>query len=359
MAYRAFHRPLIAGVAMAGASAITFASVSALPAEKVVAAPRVIMDQTHNVALTGFSEVLTSVVTAIQESGDALVNTSPALYWQVHEQWPDPELLPWNYALFTDIFLAPLAPLVIGPVNDAVAEAVAEAFPAAADVILQVPELIEYAVIRLVGPILSAIGAAGAAHEQIYYSTTTLEIAPFIEAIIAAPGYVIDGFFNGGYGDLRPLLTGEVGGDPIPAPGLLTPWGAEPVQRYADDNAELVDPGTVEEPTEDDAAQQRATVENIPAASPTEAVSEPPAGVSTETRTGLRQSLRELRTSVREGVSRSAATSPTDDVAAEDASADTARSTSAANTGAGDDGSSAAATATSGVERGAAGDDAA
>ncbi|WP_422748696.1 hypothetical protein ACN27E_10100 [Mycobacterium sp. WMMD1722] len=217
--------------------------MTAVPTEEVAVAPEVAVEQTRAVALTGFAEVLTSVVSAVQQSGDALVNTSPALYWQVHEQWPDPELLPWNYALFTDIFLAPLAPLVIGPVNDAIAEAVAEALPGQADVILRIPDLVEYAVVRAVGPVLSAIGAAGAAHEQIYYSTTTWEIAPFIEAVLAAPGHVVDGFLNGGYGDLRPLLTGEVGGDPIPAPGLLTPWGADPVQRYADDNAALVGTG--------------------------------------------------------------------------------------------------------------------
>lgn len=241
MAYRAFHRPLLAGVALAGAGAIAFASVPAVPVDRPVAAAPAVGEQTPMVALTGFAEVLAGVVTAVQQSGDALVNASPALYWQVHEQWPEPELLPWNYALFTDIFLAPLAPLVVGPVNDAVAQAVAEALPGQADVILRIPDLIEYAVVRAVGPLLSAIGAAGAAHEQIYHATTTWEVAPFVEAIVAAPGYVIDGFLNGGYGDLRPLLTGEVGGEPVAAPGLLTPWGVEPVRRYADDSASLLD----------------------------------------------------------------------------------------------------------------------
>ncbi|OBB59212.1 hypothetical protein A5757_14740 [Mycobacterium sp. 852013-51886_SCH5428379] len=351
----------MAGVALAGASAITFAAVPALPGERVVATPAAVVEQTHNVALTGFAEVLTSVVTAIQESGNALVNTSPALYWQVHEQWPDPELLPWNYALFTDIFLAPIAPLIVGPVNDAVAAAFAEVFPGQSDFILRVPELIEYAVVRAIGPILSAIGGAGAAHEQIYESMTTYEIAPFIEAIIAAPGHVIDGFLNGGYGDLRPLLTGEVGGDPIPAPGLLTPWGAEPVQRYADDNASLVDFGTEEETTEG----RPATTVTAPAQRAAEAslvaeTSEQTADDPTEARTGLRENLRELRTSVREGVTRSTGVSSTDDgggAVADRGTANIGRSTKASKTG--DESGSGAAASKSGVERKSSTDDAA
>jgi hypothetical protein len=145
----------------------------------------------------------------------------------VHEQWPDADLLHWNYALVTDIFLAPITPLVIGPLNHAIAEAVARNFPVLGDQIRQVPEFIEYAFVRLVGPLLSAIGGAGVAHSEIFYSMTTLRIEPFIKAIVRAPLHVIDGLLFGGYGDLGPILPGHEG-EYIPAPGLLTPWGQPP-----------------------------------------------------------------------------------------------------------------------------------
>lgn len=195
-------------------------------------APRVVVAGPQSVALTGYAETLVAgAAAALEQSVDGLANDFPAIWAQVNAQWPDAELLHWNYALVADSFLAPVAPLVIGPLNDAVAEVLADAFPDHAEAIAQLPGLVEYTTVRLVGPLLSAIGAAGIAHEGIYYPTTTGDVAGFFEGIAAAPGHVIDGLLFGGYGDLSPLLTGEVGGTPIPAPGLLTPWGQEPPER--------------------------------------------------------------------------------------------------------------------------------
>jgi hypothetical protein len=228
-----FRRSFTAGLAIAGAGAITWSAVGALPGEEPVAvAPRVVVAGSQSVALTGYTETLVAgAVAALEQSVDGLANDFPAIWSQVNAQWPDAELLHWNYALVADSFLAPVAPLVIGPLNDAVAEVLADAFPDHAEAIGQLPGLVEYTTVRLVGPLLSAIGAAGIAHEGIYYPTTTGDVAGFFEGIAAAPGHVIDGLLFGGYGDLSPLVTGEVGGTPIPAPGLLTPWGQEPPER--------------------------------------------------------------------------------------------------------------------------------
>ncbi|MGU3502567.1 hypothetical protein [Mycobacterium sp. C31M] len=232
MANKVFRQTLSTGVALAGAGAIALTPVTVAPQiQAVVEAPRVVTTEVMPAGLIQDLQLIASgAQAALGQSYDALTRKIPDLWWTVHENWPDEDLLPWNYALVTDIFLAPITPLVIGPLNDAVAEAVARNFPVLGDQIRQIPELIEYAFVRLVGPILSAIGAAGMAHYEIYMSTTTYRIEPFIEAIIRAPFHVIDGLLFGGYGDLGPILPGREG-EYIPAPGLLTPWGQQPPVR--------------------------------------------------------------------------------------------------------------------------------
>ncbi|MET4432454.1 hypothetical protein [Mycolicibacterium sp. 624] len=233
MAYKAIRRSLTAGVAIAGASAITWSTVAVAPAnEPVVVAHRVVAATVTPAGLASSLQLLTEAAAAtVQQSVDGLVTKLPALWNQVDAQWADVELTHWNYALVADSFLMPVAPLLFGPLNDAVAEVVARQFPVLGDEIRAIPGLIEYGVIRLIGPLLSAIGGAGAAHAQIFKSMSNWELQPFFEALVAAPGHVIDGLLFGGYGDLRPLLTGEIGGTPIPAPGLLTPWGQPPAPR--------------------------------------------------------------------------------------------------------------------------------
>ncbi|WP_395308642.1 hypothetical protein V4U86_25495 [Mycobacterium sp. AMU20-3851] len=232
MANKVFRQAFSTGVALAGAGAIALSPVTITPdIHAVVDTPRVV---TMDVAPAGLFHDLRSIAdgarAAVGQSVDAVTRKAPDLWWTVHEHWPDPELTHWNYALVSDILLAPITPLVIGPLNDAVAEAVARNFPVLGDQIRQVPKFLEYAFVRLVGPLLSAIGAAGYAHTEIYYSTTTYRIEPFIKAIVRAPFHVIDGLLFGGYGDLGPILPGREGAY-LPAPGLLTPWGQQPRVR--------------------------------------------------------------------------------------------------------------------------------
>ena len=242
MAHKVLRQTLSTGVALASAGAIALTPVTVAPQfQAVVEAPRVVTTEVMPAGLIQDLQLIASgAQAALGQSYDALTRKIPDLWWTVHANWPDEDLLPWNYALVTDIFLAPITPLVVGPFNDAVAEAVARNFPVLGDQIRQIPELIEYAFVRLVGPILSAIGAAGMAHYEIYMSTTTYRIEPFIEAIIRAPFHVIDGLLFGGYGDLGPILPGREG-EYIPTPGLLTPWGQQPPVRDIKTPNDIVD----------------------------------------------------------------------------------------------------------------------
>lgn len=276
MAYKVIRRSLSTGVAIAGVSAITWSAIAVLPADEPVAvAHRVVTAKVTPVALASSLQLLAEAAAAtLQQSADGLITKLPALWNQVNVQWADADLTHWNYALVADSFLMPVAPLVFGPLNDAVAEVVARAFPVIGDEIRAIPGMVEYGVIRLIGPILSAIGGAGAAHAQIFYSMSNWELRPFVEALVAAPGHVIGGLLFGGYGDLRPLLTGEVGGLPIPAPGLLTPWGQQPAPRdikWAPDA-----PGTVVESDTlvDELSEARIVEGEIVAEPVTEAIAE-------------------------------------------------------------------------------------
>jgi hypothetical protein len=232
MAYKVFRQTLSTGVVLASAGAIALTPVTVTPEIRaVVDIPRVVSTDVMPAGLVQDLQLIgNGARAAVEQSVDALTRKIPDLWWTVHEQWPDADLLHWNYALVTDIFLAPITPLLIGPLNDAVAEAVARNFPVLGDQIRQIPDFVEYAFVRLIGPVLSAIGGAGVAHSEIFYSMTTLRIEPFIEAIVRAPFHVIDGLLFGGYGDLGPILPGREG-QYIPAPGLLTPWGKPPRVR--------------------------------------------------------------------------------------------------------------------------------
>ncbi|WP_197373061.1 hypothetical protein [Mycolicibacterium baixiangningiae] len=64
------------------------------------------------------------------------------------------------------------------------------------------------------GPLLSTVGASGTAIQGVLDGVAAGDIGAVADAIVNAPGVIIDGLLNGGYGP--PLLV-------VPAPGLLTP----------------------------------------------------------------------------------------------------------------------------------------
>lgn len=289
MANKVFRQALTAGVVLASAGAIALTPVTVTPELRpVVDTPRVV---SIDVMPAGFFQDLQLIGdgarAAAAQSADALTRKIPELWWTVHEQWPDADLLHWNYALVTDILLAPITPLLIGPLNDAVAEAVARNFPILGNEIRKIPDFVEYAFVRLIGPVLSAIGGAGVAHSEIFYSMTTLRIEPFIKAIVRAPLHVIDGLLFGGYGDLGPILPGREG-QYLPAPGLFTPWGQPPRVRdiktpddivttttVPDADVVSLSTGRAESPTETDTAAIEPATDTV-AETPATAVVETP-----------------------------------------------------------------------------------
>lgn len=341
MADKVFRRSLTAGVALAGAGVIALGSVAVLPDDEIVVAavaPRVVSVEVEHVNFAEYAQILAAGATAaLEQSADGLFRKAPELWATVSAGWPDADLTHWNYALVADMLLAPVAPLVIGPFNDAVAEVLARQFPALETEIRQLPELIEYTAVRLVGPFLSAIGGAGMAHSEIFYSMTTGQLQPFFEAVVRAPFHVVDGLLNGGYGDLGPLLPGREG-DYIPAPGILTPWGEEPaprdiktpedVESAAPAESELVEaePAEVESPEpgptalsvaeepESVVAEETSTGSAVEEAAETDkntAEAEAEKGTSAEqlsdkrsprTRSSIQQRIKDLRESVDAGV---------------------------------------------------------
>lgn len=184
-----------------------------------------------------YAELLaTAAVETVQASIDALVTQAPELWAAVSADWPDERLTGRNYARVAELLLLPVVPFVAGPLTQAVIGTLAQQFPEHSDEIGQLSGFVEYAAIRLVGPLLSAVAGAGEAHAGIFRPMTSWDIPGFVEAVVKAPTYVVDGFLNGGYGDIGPLLGEGFSGDGkvVAPPGLLTPWGAEVTPRNID-----------------------------------------------------------------------------------------------------------------------------
>ena len=259
MAHRVFHRSLTAGVALVGAGAIAFSTMPVLPSQETAAAPsavtaqvqqftpRVVTAEVDTVAFVRYLEILGAGASAALKESFSTWNTDiPALFDQVGigvegAQWEDPDLLRWNHSLLGAALFAPIAPLFVGPFTDSVAEALAQTFPSrGAEIREKLPQAVDYAFARLVGPIISAIGATGATHQRYYAAGMEGDRIGQWAALLSAPIDIVKGFLFGGYGDISALITGEVGGPRIAAPGLLTPWGQYPEDKTVTDTFEDV-----------------------------------------------------------------------------------------------------------------------
>ncbi len=289
MVCKAFQRSVNVGLALAGAGAITMSSVSALPSTEVSipasaameqqqTAPRVVATEVEYVALTHYLEILgAGAVAAVQESLGTFNDDIPAIFDQIGMgqpggQWEEFDLLRWNHSLLGAALLAPVAPLVVGPFTDAVTEVLAQSFPSHGDRIREeLPAAVDYAFARLVGPIVSAIGATGKTHQQYYMAGMAGNPIDQWGALLSAPIHMAEGFLFGGYGDISALITGEVGGERIPAPGLLTPWGQFPEDRTVtgdgDAESDSVAPDAADQPS-------AAAIEGTPVSSDVESQEE-------------------------------------------------------------------------------------
>lgn len=192
--------------------------------------PRIVTAQV--IPTASYGELLAAAaVETLQQSFAAATTDVPALWNTVVDDWPDERLTGRNYSRVADMALLPLVPLVSGPLKRATTQVLTEQFPDHAGQIEDLAKLGDYALVRAIGPLVSAIGGAGEAHAGIFRPTTTGDVPGFVKAIVKAPSYVVDGLLHGGYGDIGPL----VGRDEWTAPpGLLTPLGEKPAPRNID-----------------------------------------------------------------------------------------------------------------------------
>lgn len=236
MGHNVFRRSINAGVALAAAGVLTWAPVAApLDATTAATAPRIVV---ADVVPTGsyVDTLAVAAVDTLRASAHALTTEIPELWKTVAADWIDERLTGRNYGRVAELLLLPVVPFVSGPFAQALAGVLTDQFPTYADEIAQLFKAVQYAAIRVVGPLLSAFAGAGEAHAGIFRPMTTWDIPGFLVAVVKAPIYVIDGLLNGGYGDLGPLLgqgfdgTGTV----IAPPGLFTPAGATVTPRNID-----------------------------------------------------------------------------------------------------------------------------
>jgi hypothetical protein len=224
LVHTAFRRSLTFAVALAGAIAFV-----PLPVQDEALRAQVHPVVTTEVAPAAFWDTTALLAegarAGLEQSVGAWTTTSPALLQEALANWPIAET-ELAYSQIANALLVPLMPLVSGQFTAAVTEVLARSAPALRDQIEMLPTLVEHGTIRLLGPFLGAIGGAGAAHAEIYWATATGDIPGFVAGVAKIPGYVIDGFLNGGYGDIGPLLSGS-DGRVITPPGLLTPWTSD------------------------------------------------------------------------------------------------------------------------------------
>lgn len=227
MVHKAFHRSLTAGVTLASVGAIALVPIPRQSDYEVrVDARRVITTEIQPAALANHVQLLIDgAVASLQESVHALTTTSPALLEQAMANWPIAET-EQAYSQIANAVVAPLMPLVAGPFTEAVTEVLARSAPALREQIETIPLLAEHVTVRLLGPVLAAIGGAGAAHSDIYWATATGDVPGFVTGVLNVPRYMAEGFLFGGYGDVGPLLS-DSDGRVVPAPGLFTPWNSD------------------------------------------------------------------------------------------------------------------------------------
>ncbi|BBY63882.1 hypothetical protein [Mycolicibacterium helvum] len=236
MGHNVFCRSINAGVALAGAGVLAWAPVPALVGDQTaLAAPRIVVADVVPTASSA-ETLAAAAMDTLRASVHAWTTEVPQLWNTVTADWIDERLTGRNYGRVAELLLLPAVPFVSGPFNRALAGVLSDQFPDHSEEIGQFFEAVEYAAIRVVGPLLSAFAGAGEAHAGIFRPMTTWDIPGFLVAVVKAPIYVIDGFLNGGYGDLGPLLgQGFDGkGDVIAPPGLFTPWGATVTPRNID-----------------------------------------------------------------------------------------------------------------------------
>lgn len=181
---------------------------------------------------------------AIGDAADGIITNLttvvPALLGQALD-----ELLALNVAgaveLTLDAALALLLPLQapIGVLVDVAINPLRNLL-AAIDAVVSHPAVnLQTLLTAAIGPVLAGIQGAAVATQNLIDAVIGLDPLDFVNAVIDFPGYVIDGFLNGGYFNLGPVAApgllnpGFFSGDPAtPLPGLVN-WFVEAAQHIA------------------------------------------------------------------------------------------------------------------------------
>lgn len=106
--------------------------------------------------------------------------------------------------------------------NDRISAALSEPFAAGKRLVYQVPEVVLFAGIGIISPLAGGLGAVGHAVQSVVDGAEAGDIGQVATALMQAPGVMLDGLLNGGYGPSVGNIIG-LGDFPVINGGLLHP----------------------------------------------------------------------------------------------------------------------------------------
>ena len=251
---------LTAGVALVGASVIAVTPIAPLPADiqipnpavqlaatpfdiyvqvfqEAVANAGVLLDEALADPAPILGQLLANQIATVNSLAAGLVTTAGATFTALTTVVP-----PLLQAAFNDLIsgdvegavnnlltaaLATVLPLagLVGPIQAAIAQPVQNLLNV---IDLVDPTTVSLALVGLLGPDISGVGAIGTAVQNVIGAVGNGDLEQVLGAVIAGPAVVADGFLNGGYG---PNLGSLVGASPesnVLAGGILSSPGFEP-----------------------------------------------------------------------------------------------------------------------------------
>ena len=106
--------------------------------------------------------------------------------------------------------------------NDRISAALSEPFAAGKRLVYQVPDVVLFAGMGIISPLAGGLGAVGHAVQTVVDGVEAGDIGQVATALMQAPGVMLDGLINGGYGPSVGNIIG-LGDFPVINGGLLHP----------------------------------------------------------------------------------------------------------------------------------------
>ena len=106
--------------------------------------------------------------------------------------------------------------------NDRISAALSEPFAAGKRLVYQVPDVVLFAGMGIISPLAGGLGAVGHAVQTVVDGVEAGDIGQVATALMQAPGVMLDGLLNGGYGPSVGNIIG-LGDFPVINGGLLHP----------------------------------------------------------------------------------------------------------------------------------------